>query len=591
MANYHRLVRVARGEEPADLVFRGGQVVDVLTRSVYSATVGICEDTIAYVAAPDDPLCEGHTVVDATGMVIAPGLIDSHMHIESTHATPEYFADAVLPRGVTTVAQDPHEMANVLGIEGVDYMRQASRGLPLRVLTFVPTCVPAVPGLETSGASFTATEVGHLLDGPDTIGLAEVMDYWGVVRQTPRVTDIVKLGRERGVIMTGHVRFAEDRDLNAYLAAGIESDHGLLTADRMAARVRMGMVVEVCCAPDRDNVAEWVELWRRMGSLDNVVLVTDDVSPGDFVAEGHLDFGVRRAVELGMDPVDAIRAATVLPARRLRRHDLGVVAPGYLADMVVLRDLGAFTVHLTVTNGRIVAHDGRMVMPSRPGAPVPEAALASVRLPELRAEDFAVRAAADRHAAGDRVAARVLTGQGRGLETRCLPVADGVVEWQRFDDLALVAVLHRHGRNTNRGLVLIAGTGLRSGALATTYAHDSHNLLIVGRSPEEMAVAANALRASGGGYVAVEGGVLKALAALPVAGILAPRPVEALAAEFDAFVAAARQLGVAGNPIRLLTSLPLPVVPSFRPTDMGLVDVDRQVLIPAFEAGPCDLEL
>jgi adenine deaminase len=583
MADYTRLLRVARGEEPADLVVQNGLLVNVLTREIYPATVGICEDVIAYVTAPDDAHCAGREVIDATGKWLAPGLIDSHMHIESSHVTPARFADAVLPLGVTTVAQDPHEMANVLGIAGVDYMREASRNLPLRVLTFVPTCVPAVPGLETAGASFTATEVGQLLDDPDTIGLAEVMDYWGVVRQSPRITEIVKLGRERGAILTGHVRFGEDRNLNAYLAAGIESDHGRMPPERLLARARLGMVVEVCCAPDRDNIPEIVELWREHGLLHNVIFVTDDISPGDLITHGHLDQGVRRAIELGMDPVDAIRAATAGPARRLRRNrgapgeSLGAIAPGYLADLLVLDDLSTFSVHLTVVSGRIVARDGEMVTESHESISPPSSALSSFHLPTLQADDFAVRGP------GETVRARVITDRGKGLDVRTVPVTNGNVDWQSDPDLALVSVWHRHGHNENHAFALIAGTGLRTGALATTYAHDSHNLVVIGRNTTDMATAANALRSSGGGYVAVSGGKILGQVALPVAGLLSQLSVPEVAGEFASYVAAANAVGVVENPIRLVTSLPLPVVPNFRPTDLGLVDVSRQTFVPAFE--------
>ena len=575
-SDYHRLLRVARGEEPADLVLHNGLLCNVLTREIYPATVGICGDTIAYVTDPADHRCIGHTVMDASGKTLAPGLIDSHMHIESTHVTPDHFANAVLPRGVTTVAQDPHEIANVLGVEGVHYMRLASRGLPLRVLTLVPTCVPAVPGLETSGAEFTAREVAALLDDPDAhgeiIGLAEVMDYWGVVRQSPRITEIVKAGRERDVLLTGHVRLDDLRDLNAYLAAGIESDHGRMTPAQILAYARLGMIVEICCAPHRDTVASAVRAWQEHGPLDHVVFVTDDVSPGEFATEGHLDRGVRRAIALGMAPVDAIRAATLLPARRLRQHRLGAIAPGYRADILVLHDLAAFDVHLTLTSGRIVARNGAMVTPAQSAVRPPASARHSVHLPHLRADDFSLRGPAA-------ASCPIISNRGQGLNWRTLPSAKGRPDWERDPDLALVAVWHRHGRNENRFATLIAGTGLRCGALASTYAHDCHNLIVIGRNPADMAAAANALIAAGGGYVAVSGGEVRALAALPVAGILAEQPVMALAQDFAAFVQAAQALGVTEDPIGLLSSLPLPVIPHYRPTDMGLVDVAQQAFI------------
>ncbi|MCG2768599.1 MAG: amidohydrolase family protein, partial [Anaerolineae bacterium] len=543
MAQYRRLLRVAKGDEPADLVIRNAQLLNVLTRDIHLATIGICEDTIAYVTEPEDDRCDGLQVMDATGMWVTPGLIDSHMHIESTHVTPDYFANAVVPRGVTTVAQDPHEMANVLGIEGVEYMIRASRGLPLRVLTFVPTCVPSVPSLETSGAFFGAKEVNTLLDNPNTIGLAEVMDYWGVIRQAPRTTEIVKAGRRRGVILTGHIRGLGGRELNTYLAAGIDSDHEHLTPEGILARSRLGMTVEICCASHRDNVAEAVESWRQRGSLEDVVFVTDDVPPHALVKEGHLDRGVRRAIALGMKPVDAVRAATLTPARRLRRLDLGVVAPGRTADLLVLSDLQSFEVHLTIYAGRIVAKDGKMIKLAQPACEPPERALMSVRLEPFCADDFTIRGP------GRRVTAQVLTQQGRGKTTRVFNLADGIVPWSQDPDLALATVWHRHGQNNNHSAVLISGTGLRTGALATTYAHDCHNLVVLGTNPKDMAIAANVLISTGGGYVAVSEGRVQALAALPIAGVLAERPVTELARDFQSFIEAAAGLGITDDPI------------------------------------------
>jgi adenine deaminase len=579
MADYETLLRVAAGDEPADLVIRDVTLLNVVTREVYPATIGVCDDTIAYVTSPDDPKCAGRQVIEGRGLWAAPGLIDSHMHIESTHVTPPFFAAAIVPRGVTTVAQDPHEMANVIGTAGVDYLREASRGLPLRVLTFVSTCVPAVPGLETSGAAFDAAEVNALLDKPDTIGLAEVMDYWGVIRRSPRMNRIVQAGRARKAILTGHIRIQGQRELNTYLAAGIDSDHEFLTPEGILARSRLGMTIEICCTRNRDNIPAAVESWRQRGHIENVAFVTDDMPPQELVKEGHLDRGVRRAIQLGMAPVDAVRAATLVPARRLRRYDLGQIAPGRTADILLISDLSQFTVSQVISNGRLVAADGRMLVELRAGVPVPPQARHSVHLEPFSAADFAVPAQ------GRQVTAHVLTARARGpLQDVPLLVEAGQVAWQAHPDLALVSVWHRHGLNHNHSFTLIAGTGLRAGALATTYAHDSHNLLVLGRDPADMAAAANALRECGGGYAAVSSGQVCALAALPVAGMLAECAVDELSGDFEAFERAAADLGVAENPLGLLTSLPLPVVPRFRPTDMGLVDVEQQKLVPAFEA-------
>jgi len=577
MAEYARLLRVALGEEPADLVIRNVNLLNVVTRDVYPVTIGICEDTIAYVTTLDDQRVFSTQTIDGTGMWAAPGLIDSHMHVESTHATPEYFASAVVPHGVTTVAQDPHEMANVLGVEGVTYMRDAGIGLPLRILTFVSTCVPAVPGLETSGAVFEEGEVAGLLKDKDTLGLAEVMDYWGVIRQSPRISKIVQEGIRSGKIITGHIRGLGGRELNTYLAAGVDSDHEVLSPEGILYRSRLGMTVEICCSHHRDNIPQAVESWKQRGHLENVVFVTDDVPPHELILEGHLDRGVRRAIQLGMSPVDAVRAATYAPARRLRRYDLGQIAPGKIADILLISDIDHFTIDQVIVAGRVAARQGVMLENPIAQVPVPVASQNSVHLPPLTAQDFAL------NAPGSSVTANILTQRGRGnLVQKEFAVSAGEVVWDSAPALALASVWHRHGLNSNHSFVLLAGTGLHEGALATTYAHDSHNLVVLGRSAEDMAVAARALIACGGGYATARDGKITALVELPVAGILAEEPVTVLGPKFAAFIAAAQELGVSENPIGLLTSLPLPVVPNYRPTDLGLVDVNAQTLIPAF---------
>ncbi|MGC8788056.1 MAG: adenine deaminase, partial [Anaerolineae bacterium] len=529
--------------------------------------------TIAYVTSPEDDHCAGYQVVDAKGMWIAPGLIDSHMHIESTHATPDHFANAVLPRGITTIAPDPHEIANVLGMEGVRYMLCAARNLPLRVLVLVPTCVPAVPHLETTGAYFSHEDVDALLNEPGVIGLAEVMDYWGVIEQSPRISEIVKVGRRRGAIITGHIRGLHGRELNTYLAAGIESDHEHLTAEGIRERTRLGMLVEIRC----DNIEAAVDSWLERGYLENVVFVTDDIPPHQLVQEGHLDQSVRRAIALGMDPVEAVRAATLVPARRLHCYNLGALAPGWIADILVIKDLHSFEVHLTISSGIEVTKDGEMIEPLRSPHSPPPAALHSVRIDPPSPDDFVISAS------GNQAVAQVIAERGRKMQRRVLPVRHGILAWQEHSELALAMVWHRHGLNGNRAAALVSGSGLCCGALASTYAHDSHNLVVIGRNPIDMAVAVQALIQSGGGYVAVCDGQVLALVALPIAGILADRPVIELARDFRAFTEVTADLGVVDDPIGLLTSLALPVLPSYRLTDLGLVDVEHQTIIPAFE--------
>jgi adenine deaminase len=578
MADYNLLLKVALGEAPADLMIKGAQLVNVVTRDIYPVTVGICDDTIAYV--DDDARIErtAKRTINAEGKWIAPGLIDSHMHIESTHLTPEFFSDAVVPLGVTTVAQDPHEIANVLGVMGIDYMISASKGLPLRVLTLAPTCVPAVPSVETSGAIIDARDIHDLLQRDDIIGLAEVMDYWGVIHQEERVTDIVLEGRKSGKLITGHIRGLDGPELNTYLAAGVESDHEFLSEAGILYRSRLGMIVEICCTKHRDNIQAAVESWKTRGHLNNVVFVTDDIPPDELIREGHLDRGVRKAIAMGMAPVDAIRAATYAAAQRLRQYDLGQIAPGKIADILVISDLDQFCVSQVITSGQLVAQDGQMLVRVNPSADVPAAAFQSVHLNPPVPSDFAIKAG------GTSVNAKVLMKRGRDeLKVMPLPVIDGCVRWQSRQGLCLVAVFHRHGCNENKFLALINDTELVEGAIGTTYSHDSHNLVIIGRNELDMAAVAADLIRMGGGYSAALSGNIIGRVALPVAGIMAQADVVSVAEGFQNFSQAADKLGVKTNPVGLLTSLCLPVVPRYRPTDCGLVDVQTKQFIKPFE--------
>lgn len=578
MALYSRLLKVALGEEPADILVVGAQLINVVTRDIYPVTVGICEDTIAFVDDADtDIKREALMTIDASGKWLAPGLIDSHMHIESTHLTPEFFSDAVVPLGVTTVVQDPHEITNVLGIPGIDYMINASKGLPLRVLTLAPTCVPSVPGFETAGATIDENDMHQLLNREDVIGLAEVMDYWGVIRQEPRVTAIIKEGLQSKKLITGHIRGLDGPELNTYLAAGIESDHEFLSEAGILYRSRLGMIVEICCTKHRDNIQAAVESWRSRGHLSNVVFVTDDIPPNELIKEGHLDRGVRRAIALGMAPEDALRAATFEPALRLRRADLGQIAPGKAADILVISDLDQFVVQQVIVNGSVVARDGQMLSDTKSRLPVPDYAYQTVRLTVPKPSNFIVPAE------GTSVKANVLVNRGRDeLEEMHLPVVDGAVNWQIRSDLSLVAVFHRHGMNENKNMVLIKDSGLSEGAIGTTYAHDSHNMVIIGRNEADMACVAEDLLAMGGGYSAAQDGKIIGQVALPIAGIMASADVKSVAKGFDAFIQAAEALGVKTNPVGLLTSLCLPVVPRYRPTDCGLVDVAKQRFVAPF---------
>lgn len=577
------LVAAARGDRPLDLVIRGGSLVNVYTAEIYPADVGILGDRVAVVDRDRQFGLDGGQTIDARGLTLIPGLIDTHVHIESTMVTPPSYARAVVPLGTTAVVIDPHEIANVLGKRGVEYMLRASEGLPLRVYLTVPSCVPAVPTIETAGAAFDAADVAEMLTWPRVLGVAELMDYPGIVYQRDRMAAIAEAGRAAGKNLEGHAPLLSGRLLNAYLAAGVDSDHESREAAEMVEKLRLGMWIYGRENTFRHGIGDLVQALGEVPDATNVALCTDDIDPDDLLRNGHLDRGVRGLIAGGIDPARAIRYATLNGARRYDLRDLGAIAPGKLADVVLVESLAELRPTLVLVGGRIVAEGGRTVVPVPD--PVPPPLENSVHVSALGRDDFVIRQVGAEGEAQLKIIA-IDPRRTTTLDVAQVRFANGCLRFPLPDDLALLSVVPRHGQSHPPSLALIRGLGLRYGAIASTIAHDSHNLIAAGRTPEELLHAIQTVVALGGGAALVAGGEVLASVRLPVAGLMTPDPVEVVAAEVRAFNARARELGLGGStsvlalsPILAISSLALPVSPFVRLTDLGLVDIVRQEFI------------
>jgi adenine deaminase len=577
--SYESVVKSARGDAPFDLVLKNVRLVNVYTTEEYETDIGTCGNRISYVGDLADS--KSTDVYDAKGMYAIPGLIDSHLHIESSMLTPPRFAEAVLPHGTTTAAVDPHEIGNVLGKRGVRMMLDSSEGVPLKILVLVPTCVPAVLNADTAGAEIQASDVNEMLRWDRVIGLAEVMDYNGVINLDKRMTDIVKTGRDAAVVIDGHCMGLDEKGTNAYVSAGIEANHEYFPVDSensykadfelIVREMRLGMYAKL---RKFSLVPDLVKLLATLPSKQNLLFVTDDTMPDDLVRNGHLDDVVRKAIMNGFDPIDAIRCATLFPARHLRLFDRGAIAPGKIADILLLKDLNPFKVDVVFADGRIVAEKGRLVTQLHT-ADFPEEATKTVKLQRLTPDDFKLRV--EQATGSIRVRTIRMHGFLTEFEEKDLRITDHIVQ----HDGATVAVLERHGKTKNKSLGFLDSFGLRQGALATTISHDSHNMTVVGTNIFDMSLAANTLIDCQGGLVAVNSGEVLAKVELPVAGLMSEEKAETVASKLLMFRKAEEELGLADyGTILIISTLALPVISHARITDKGLFDVDLQRIVP-----------
>jgi adenine deaminase len=562
-ATLARRIAQGRAAAPADLVIRNVRLYDLVTGNLMPTDIAICGDTI--VGTYGD--YQGARVIEGRGRIAVPGFIDTHLHVESSLVTPMEFDRCVARHGVTTAICDPHEIANVLGRAAFDYMLEGASRTVMDLRVQLSSCVPATH-LETSGARLEAADLALYRDHPKVIGLAEFMNFPGVIHADPACLAKIEAFSDRHI--DGHAPLLRGLDLNGYIAAGIRTDHETTTIDEALEKIQKGMTIlirEGSVSKDLHALAPLLSI----ATSPFLAFCTDDRNPLDIAEEGHLDFIIRTAIRLGAPPLAAYRSASLTAATAFGLRDRGIIAPGKRADIVLLDDLEACAVSDVIAGGVLVGPDAYAGKTA-----VQPVGLDSMKARQVSAADFRVPASGASARVIGVIPGKIIT-EDLSME---LPVRDGEMLCNLDKDAVKVAVVARHGINDNIGRGFVHGFGLKRGAIASSVGHDSHNICVVGADDADMAVAVNRLVAIRGGFVVVEGGEVRAELPLPIAGLMSDRPFEELIAPLDALRHAAKALGVVlAEPFLQVAFLPLPVIPHLKISDRGLVDVNRFELI------------
>jgi adenine deaminase len=560
------MLRVARGDAPADLVLRNARLVNVYSGEIYPTDVAIYNARIVGVG----PGYVGQREIDLQGSYLAPGLIDAHVHIESAMVGVRQFAQAVVPKGVTSVIADPHEITNVLGLDGIRYMFDQAKYGQLSMFVMVPSCVPATH-MATAGAYLEAKDIAALQNDRWVLGLGEMMNYPGVLHEDPNTLE--KLDAFKTRVLDGHAPGLSGKALNAYLTAGIGSDHECTTVDEAREKLRLGMYILIREATNAHNLAALLPMLTA-DNARRVCFCTDDRHPGDLLDEGSVDHLVRTAIRGGVDLVTAIRMATLNTAEWFRLYDRGGIRPGHRADLIVFDDPQEFNVRMVVRSGLVVAEEGKMLpfdLPERPSY------LRGSMNVNWHTVDFTIPVEGTRaHVIG--AVPDDLVTEDRVLE---IPMASGFAVPDIERDIVKMAVIERHMATGRVGKGFIQGLGLRRGAIASTIAHDHHNLVVAGTDNISLSTAAGAIADMGGGLAVADGVRILARLPLPVAGLMSNKPITEVRRVLDDVTGAARALGSGlHDPFMVLSFLALEVIPHLKLTDMGLVDVDQFKFVP-----------
>lgn len=586
MFSRESIVASARGNKKVDTLIRNVQLVNVFTAEVYLADIGITEDRFSVIARYEagEPVfnIDAEAVIDGTGKYAMPGFVDCHVHNESTMVTPEYFSRALLERGTTTAVTDPHEMANVLGKKGIDYMIEASKDLPVNILITVPSSVPAVPGLETSGAEFNADDISELLDREGVVGIAEIMDYIGVINQSERMAGIVQKGLDKNMLNEGHIPRATGRDLQAYLAAGVDTDHESRTTDEIIEKLRAGMLIYIRESSASQFADIAAEAWEVLPYVENIAMCTDDVEAHDMLHNGQMNRVVRRCIEEGIPAPLAIRFASLSGAKRFNLRDSGAIAPGYFADFSLTDSLETIDISDVFIKGEHLVENSRLRREVK--SHVPALDINTVDIPELGAETLEIKAPFEKGKI--QINTLEMTQIGTTVRGQLESNVEDFKIGSLPEEYVYAAVIGRHGQNKDPFVGIVKNAGMTKGAYATTVAHDSHNLIVLGKNTEDMIVAAQHLEKVGGGLCLADNGEVKIDVKLPIGGLMADKSIDELGPEIENFNKVALEMGVKvgrRSPSMALSSLALTVIPEIRLSDLGLVDVVKQELIPLFD--------
>jgi len=571
LGSLKKRILAARGKLPVDLVLKGARVVNLFSGKIQETDVAVYDGLIVGVGLE----YHGKEEVDVSGKWIAPGLIDGHLHIESSMLTPSNIAAALVVHGTTAIVADPHEIANVLGLDGINYMLEDSCFLPFDIFFTAPSCVPATH-LETSGATLQASDLKGLLDEPRVLGLAEMMNFPGVLMGDDQALEKIILFRNH--VLDGHCPMLSGYDLQAYLSVGIGSDHE--STDRREALEKMenGMMLMIREGTSAKNLDELVPLVTDKNS-DRFCFVSDDLHAEDIRKRGHLDFVVKKAVQSGLDPVTAIRLSTLNPAQYFGLRGRGAIAPGYRADIVVLDDLNDFDVSSVYKDGRLVVKDGELIDFLKNPADSLPCKHEPLNIAQLRPEDFRIPHPGGRARVIELVPGQIIT-RIRYEEVESI---DGFVKTDVKTDLLKLSVVERHRGSGNIGLGMVKGFKFIQGAIASSVAHDSHNVIVAGVNDEELCRAVEVVRDMGGGLAVVRGRDTLAKVPLEIGGLMSTQPLGPLVKSIAAVKEAATELGCQlDEPFMALSFLALPVIPELKLTDRGLVDVTRFEIVPLF---------
>jgi len=571
--NLTQLIEAAAGRTTADLILKNGRIINVWTGEILEGDIAILSDRIAGIGQ----YSQAHEIVDLEGRYVSPGFIDAHIHIESSMLSAPEFAKVVCPHGTSAVFADPHEIANVMGIAGIEYMLETSRSVPLDVFLMASSCVPA-SHFETAGAALSADDLKPLFNDSRVVGLAEMMNYPGVVAGDPDC--LSKIQMASGRVVDGHAPGLTGRDLCAYVAAGIRSDHECTTLEEAQEKLRMGMHIMIREGSQAKNLDALLPLVTPE-NIDRIMLVTDDKDVDDLLAEGHVDHLVRRAINGGLSPIQALRMVTINPAKYFSLTEFGVIAPGKIASLTILDDLTTCQVQRVYHKGQLVAVDGHMAEEaggretSKESVTKPTALPNSVHLHDLNKTEFEIKAPQT-----EKCSVHVIEVTEGRIDTdhsiQEVPIENGRIQTNVQQDLLKIAVIERHNAIGNIGLAFVHGFGFKTGAIGSSVGHDSHNLVVVGTNDDDLYAAAKHLEKIHGGFCVVNDGKVLADVPLPIAGLMSDQKAETLSTELQALHKAAESLGgKLRRPFMALSFLSLSVIGKLKVTDQGLIDVDR----------------
>lgn len=564
------MILAARGDLVPDLVLKNARIVNVFTNEIEPGDVAVKDGYIVGIGE-----YEGKEEIDIGGKVICPGLIDGHIHIESSMISPSEFAKAVAPHGTAAVIADPHEIANVAGTDGIRFMIEASAGLPVDIFFMLPSCVPATP-LDESGAELSAAELEPFYKEEQVAGLAELMNSYGTVRADEEIIRKIQGANSCGKRIDGHAPFLTGKDLNAYITSGVGSDHECSSFEEALEKLKRGQYIMIREGTAARNLEALLPLFDDK-YCDRCMLVTDDKHGNDLIDNGHIDYIIRKAIKAGKNPLNAIKMATLNAATYFGLKNRGAIAPGYIADIIVLSDLDDFTVEKVFKNGCLTVDGGKLVREIKAPAVDKEKysrVYKSFNLREIKPSDFEIRDEGTR-----KRVIKVIPGQ---ILTEELIVESSSKEAETDKDIIKLAVIERHKDSGHTGVGFVTGYGLKKGAIASSVAHDSHNLIVAGCSDSDMALAANTVRENGGGLAVVcDGEVLSSLP-LPIGGLMCDMDAHEVEDILSVMKEQARQLGVKEgiDPFMTLAFTALPVIPKLRLLTQGVVDVDTQSYVP-----------